>query len=96
MRSLASSGASGGISKSLRNVIRVLDAAGFGLVLVESVGAGQVDVDIANVVNLTVVVLSPQTGDKIQVLKPGLTKLETCTLLINLISKALRLYSIQS
>jgi LAO/AO transport system kinase len=57
MRSLASRGASGGISKSLRNVIRVLDAAGFGLVLVESVGAGQVEVDIAKVVNLTVVVL---------------------------------------
>jgi LAO/AO transport system kinase len=75
MRSLASRGASGGISKSLRNVIRVLDAAGFGLVLVESVGAGQVEVDIANVVNLTVVVLSPQTGDKIQAIKAGLNEI---------------------
>ena len=75
MRSLASRGASGGISKSLRNVIRVLDAAGFGLVLVESVGAGQVEVDIAKVVNLTVVVLSPQTGDKIQAIKAGLNEI---------------------
>ncbi len=41
MRSIASRGAVGGISKSLRNVIRVLDAAGYDLVLVESVGAGQ-------------------------------------------------------
>ena len=49
--------------------------AGFGLVLVESVGAGQVDVDIANVVNLTVVVLSPQTGDKIQAIKAGLNEI---------------------
>ena len=53
-----------------------MDAAGFGLVLVESVGAGQVDVDIANVVNLTVVVLSPQTGDKIQAIKAGLNEIE--------------------
>ena len=75
MRSLASRGASGGISKSLRNVIRVLDAAGYGLILVESVGAGQLEVDIANVVNLTVVVLSPQTGDKIQAVKAGLNEI---------------------
>src|SRR5262249_44212168 len=63
------------ISRSLRNVIRVLDAAGYGLVLVESVGAGQVEVDIASVVNLTVVVLSPQTGDKIQAIKAGLNEI---------------------
>ncbi|HEY7570900.1 MAG TPA: methylmalonyl Co-A mutase-associated GTPase MeaB [Nitrososphaeraceae archaeon] len=75
MRSLASRGASGGVSKSLRNVIRVLDAAGYKLVLVESVGAGQVEVDIASVVNLTVVVLSPQTGDKIQAIKAGLNEI---------------------
>lgn len=75
MRSLASRGASGGVSKSLRNVIRVLDAAGYGLILVESVGAGQLEVDIANVVNLTVVVLSPQTGDKIQAIKAGLNEI---------------------
>jgi LAO/AO transport system kinase len=75
MRSLASRGASGGVSRSLRNVIRVLDAAGYKLVLVESVGAGQVEVDIASVVNLTVVVLSPQTGDKIQAIKAGLNEI---------------------
>ena len=75
MRSLASRGASGGISRSLRNVIRVLDAAGYRLILVESVGAGQVEVDIASVVNLTVVVLSPQTGDKIQAIKAGLNEI---------------------
>ena len=41
MRSMASRGAQGGISKSLRNVIRILDAAGYNLILIESVGAGQ-------------------------------------------------------
>jgi LAO/AO transport system kinase len=75
MRSLASRGASGGISRSVRNVIRILDAAGYSLILVESVGAGQVEVQISNVVNLTAVVFSPQTGDSIQAIKAGLTEI---------------------
>ncbi|MDQ6866688.1 MAG: methylmalonyl Co-A mutase-associated GTPase MeaB, partial [Thermoproteota archaeon] len=66
VRSLASRGAIGGISRSVRNVIRILDAAGYGLIIVESVGAGQVEVQISNVVNITAVVLSPHTGDSIQ------------------------------
>ncbi|MGI0016779.1 MAG: methylmalonyl Co-A mutase-associated GTPase MeaB, partial [Nitrososphaera sp.] len=44
MRSMASRGAVGGVSKSLRNAIRILDAAGYNLILVESVGAGQLEV----------------------------------------------------
>jgi LAO/AO transport system kinase len=75
VRSLASRGATGGISRSVRNVIRILDAAGYGLILIESVGAGQVEVQISNVVNITVVVLSPQTGDSIQAVKAGLTEI---------------------
>ncbi|MFL6441741.1 MAG: methylmalonyl Co-A mutase-associated GTPase MeaB, partial [Nitrososphaeraceae archaeon] len=63
MRSIASRGASGGVSKSLRNVIRILDAAGYDLVLVESVGAGQIEVEISNIVNVTAVVFTPNTGD---------------------------------
>ena len=74
VRSLASRGAIGGISRSVRNVIRILDAAGYGLIIVESVGAGQVEVQISNVVNITAVVLSPQTGDSIQAIKAGLTE----------------------
>ncbi|HKR57660.1 MAG TPA: methylmalonyl Co-A mutase-associated GTPase MeaB [Candidatus Nitrosopolaris sp.] len=75
VRSLASRGAIGGISKSVRNVIRLLDAAGYTLVIVESVGAGQVDVQISEIVNLTVVVFSPQSGDSIQAIKAGLTEI---------------------
>jgi LAO/AO transport system kinase len=75
LRSLASRGASGGISRSVRNVIRILDAAGYSLILVESVGAGQVEVQISNVVNITAVVFSPQTGDSIQAIKAGLTEI---------------------
>jgi LAO/AO transport system kinase len=75
MRSIASRGAAGGVSKSLRNVIRILDAAGYDLVLVESVGAGQIEVEISNIVNVTVVVFTPHTGDNIQAIKAGLTEI---------------------
>lgn len=74
MRSMASRGAVGGVSKSLRNAIRVLDAAGYDLILVESVGAGQLEIEITKVVNLTVVVFTPNTGDNVQAVKAGLTE----------------------
>ncbi|MDQ4074180.1 MAG: methylmalonyl Co-A mutase-associated GTPase MeaB [Thermoproteota archaeon] len=75
MRSLGSRGAVGGLSKSLRNVIRILDAAGYSLILVESVGAGQLEVEISKVVDLTMVVFTPNTGDSIQAIKAGLTEI---------------------
>jgi len=75
MRSFGSRGTMGGISKSLRNAIRILDAAGFTLILVETVGAGQLEVEISKVVNLTTVVFNPNTGDSIQVVKAGLTEI---------------------
>lgn len=74
MRSMASRGAVGGVSKSLRNAIRVLDAAGYDLILVESVGAGQLEIEITKAVNLTVVVFTPNTGDNVQAVKAGLTE----------------------
>ena len=75
MRSMASRGAVGGVSKSLRNAIRILDASGYTLVLVESVGAGQLEVEISKVVDITVVVFTPHTGDNVQAVKAGLTEI---------------------
>lgn len=75
MRSMASRGAAGGVSKSLRNAIRILDAAGYNLILVESVGAGQLEVEIASVVEITVVLFTPHTGDNVQAVKAGLTEI---------------------
>jgi len=75
VRSLASRGAEGGISRSLRNVVRILDAAGYNLILVESVGAGQLEIEISKAVNITVVIFNPQTGDSIQAIKAGLTEI---------------------
>jgi LAO/AO transport system kinase len=97
VRSLASRGAEGGISRSLRNVVRILDAAGYNLILVESVGAGQLEIEISKAVNITVVIFNPHTGDSIQAIKAGLTEigdiyvinksdLEGATILYNIIS----------
>jgi LAO/AO transport system kinase len=75
MRSIASRGAVGGISRSLRNIIRILDAAGYNLIIVESVGTGQLEIEVSKVVNLTLVVFTPNTGDKVQAVKAGITEI---------------------
>ena len=75
IRSIASRGATGAVSNSLRNSIRVLEYAGFNPIIIESVGAGQTEVDIAKIVDITVVVFNPHTGDSIQTIKAGLTEI---------------------
>lgn len=75
IRSMASRGAIGGVSKAVRNAVRVLDAAGFDKIIIESVGAGQLDIEISRIVDVTVVVFNPQTGDSIQAIKAGLTEI---------------------
>lgn len=75
IRSMASRGATGAISLALRNSIRILEYAGFNPIIIESVGAGQTEVDISKVVDVTVVVFNPNTGDNIQTIKAGLTEI---------------------
>jgi LAO/AO transport system kinase len=71
-RSMASRGHAGGIAAATREVARLLDAAGFDLILVETVGSGQVDVEVREVATTSVVVLVPHLGDDVQTLKAGL------------------------
>ena len=75
IRSIASRGASGAISHSLRNSIRILEYSGFNPIIIESVGAGQTEVEISNIADITVVVFNPNTGDSIQTIKAGLTEI---------------------
>jgi len=75
IRSIASRGATGAVSRSLRNSIRVLEFAGFNPIIIESVGAGQTEVEISNIADITVVVFNPNTGDSIQTIKAGLTEI---------------------
>jgi len=75
IRSIASRGATGAVSRSLRNTIRILDYAGFNPIIIESVGAGQTEVEISKIADITVVVFNPHTGDSIQTIKAGLTEI---------------------
>jgi LAO/AO transport system kinase len=75
IRSIASRGATGAVSRSLRNSIRILEYAGFDPIIIESVGAGQTEVEISNIADITVVVFNPNTGDSIQTIKAGLTEI---------------------
>jgi LAO/AO transport system kinase len=75
IRSVASRGSTGAISSSIRNSIRVLEYAGFNPIIIESVGAGQTEVEIANIADITVVVFNPHTGDSIQTIKAGITEI---------------------
>ena len=75
IRSIASRGATGAVSRSLRNSIRVLEYAGFNPIIIESVGAGQTEVEISKIADITVVVFNPNTGDSIQTIKAGLTEI---------------------
>jgi LAO/AO transport system kinase len=75
IRSLATRGSLGGISAATRVVGDVLDAYGFDRILIETVGVGQSELDIARTADTTVVVLVPESGDSIQALKAGLMEI---------------------
>jgi len=75
IRSMASRGWSGGLSRATSQVIRLMDAAGFDLVLVETVGIGQSDIEVVGVSHAVIVVLMPGLGDDIQVSKAGLMEI---------------------
>ncbi len=72
IRSLASRGNLGGVSAATPNVVAVLDAVGFPVIIVETVGVGQAEVEIASHADTTVVVIHPRWGDSIQAAKAGL------------------------
>ena len=75
IRSIATRGALGGISAKTIEIVDVLKAGGFDLILVETVGVGQSEVEIAGLADKTVVVLVPESGDEIQHIKSGLMEI---------------------
>jgi LAO/AO transport system kinase len=75
IRSMASRGALGGLARTTGAVVEALDAAGFEVILVETVGAGQTEVDIARMAHTTVVVEAPGLGDDIQAIKAGILEI---------------------
>jgi LAO/AO transport system kinase len=75
IRSMATRGSLGGLAAATREVCDVLDAFGVDRILVETVGVGQSELDIARTVDSSVVILTPESGDSIQTLKAGLMEI---------------------
>jgi LAO/AO transport system kinase len=75
IRSLATRGQMGGLSRSTADVAAVLDAAGFGVVLIETVGVGQAEIDVVTAAEVVVVVTAPGLGDDVQALKAGILEI---------------------
>ena len=83
IRSMATRGALGGLTRAVFDTTDLLDAAGFDVVLIETVGVGQDEVDIANAAHTVVVVSTPGLGDGIQAIKAGVLEIAD----INVVSK---------
>jgi LAO/AO transport system kinase len=75
IRSLASRGSHGGVARATRDVIRLIDAYGMDRIIVETVGVGQTELDVMRLADTTVVVLVPEAGDAVQVMKAGLLEI---------------------
>lgn len=75
IRSMASRGQLGGLAQTTADAVKVLDAAGFDKVLIETVGAGQAEVDIATTAHTTIVIEAPGMGDDVQSIKAGILEI---------------------
>ncbi|MBI5527871.1 MAG: methylmalonyl Co-A mutase-associated GTPase MeaB [Deltaproteobacteria bacterium] len=78
IRSMATRGHLGGLSASTGDVVRVMDAMGMDVVIVETVGVGQDEIEVARTAHTTVVVLVPGMGDDVQAIKAGLLEIADC------------------
>jgi LAO/AO transport system kinase len=75
VRSMASRGSLGGLARATAAVVKVLDAVGYDVILIETVGAGQAEVDIAATAHTTIVLEAPGMGDDIQSIKAGILEI---------------------
>ncbi len=75
IRSFGTRGMHGGLSRATHEAVRIFDAAGYGLILIETVGVGQTELDIMELADTTIVVLVPEAGDAIQTMKAGLMEI---------------------
>jgi LAO/AO transport system kinase len=75
IRSMATRGSLGGLAQATAGIVQAFDAAGFDIILIETVGAGQSEVDIARLAHTTLVVEAPGMGDEIQAIKAGILEI---------------------
>jgi LAO/AO transport system kinase len=75
IRSLSSRGSHGGLSRAAREIVKLLDAFGHDVIIIETVGVGQTELSIMDLADTTVVVTVPEGGDSVQVMKAGLNEI---------------------
>jgi LAO/AO transport system kinase len=75
IRSMATRGSGGGLSRAVPTTLDLLDAFGEDIIIIETVGAGQTQVDISEVADVIVLILTPESGDSIQFMKAGLAEI---------------------
>jgi GTPase len=75
IRSMASRGSLGGIARKTASLVQIFDAAGYEIIIIETVGAGQSEVDVARLAHTTLVVEAPGLGDEIQAIKAGILEI---------------------
>ncbi len=75
IRSMATRGSLGGLARATTDVVKVLDACGYDLILIETVGAGQSEIDIARTADTVIVVEAPGLGDEVQAIKAGILEI---------------------
>ncbi|MUK89622.1 methylmalonyl Co-A mutase-associated GTPase MeaB [Ornithinibacillus sp. L9] len=75
IRSMATRGSLGGLARTTKDAVRICDAYGFDVVIVETVGVGQSELDIMKIVDTTAVVLTPNSGDVLQIFKAGIMEI---------------------
>jgi LAO/AO transport system kinase len=75
IRSMATRGSLGGLARATTDVVKVLDAAGYEVILIETVGAGQSEIDIARTADTVIVVEAPGLGDEVQAIKAGILEI---------------------
>ncbi|MFC4558105.1 methylmalonyl Co-A mutase-associated GTPase MeaB [Virgibacillus kekensis] len=75
IRSMATRGSLGGLARATKDAVRICDAYGFDVVIVETVGVGQSELDIMKIVDTTALVLTPNSGDVLQIFKAGIMEI---------------------
>jgi len=75
IRSMASRGSVGGLSASTRDVVRAMDAAGYDLIIIETVGTGQAEVEVMRAAQTVLVITAPGMGDEVQAIKAGILEI---------------------
>lgn len=78
IRSMGTRGSLGGLSRNTKDAVRVLDAYGCDVILIETVGVGQSELDVMKIADTTIVVLTPNGGDSVQAFKAGIMEIADC------------------